>query len=954
VKHPDPPPATAADDQADAPSTREVLVLRFHLMSATLSFAVIGVAIGVLLGWWWSIPALKSIVPGSTTMKVNTAIALLLTGVALLVHRSEKYTRRHELILKYCAGTAAGIAFLTTLEHMTGWNLRIDQLLMSDDALSGAPGRMSLATAVCLMLVNVALLIAETAGRYQIAQVLIAVAAMLATVNGVGYAFGLEAFTGVASYGAMALHASISILLICLAFLFARPEDGLMDAVVDGGPGGLVIRQLLPAMFFLPLLLAWLSWQGVRAGWYEASFAMAVFVGLTINVLSYAIWAGGHLLRGFENKRQAAEGLRLQSEERLRRAVSDAPVPMIIHGDAQQILHMSRGWSDLCGYDLKDTPKLTDWIEKVEPAGTAGLTAYFTRVRTATETVRGGEFPIQTSTGAGRVWEFSTTPLGAASDARTFVTMAVDITERKEAEAELRSLNEGLEQRIAARTTELTRVNDALKRQSDQLQEQATLLDLVRDGILVRDLYGTIVYWSAGAADMYGWPAAEALGKVSHQVFRAEYPRPLAEIEKQVISAGFWEGEVVHTTKTGTRILVESRWTLTRTERGAPQGFLEVNRDITARKRTQDSLRDSELRFRAVAETAIEGIFSMDDHGKIRYWNPGAERLFGRSVNEAMGAPVTVAIPGRFLTPDQIGSGEPVVGTTFETDGLRKDGSTFPLELSLSAWATSQGAKFYTAIARDVTERKAAERALEAKADELSRSNQELEQFAYVASHDLQEPLRMVSNYTQLLARRYKDQLDADANEFIEFAVDGAKRMQELIHDLLQYARVGTRGKEFKPAAADEIVADAVANLTGAIEEAGAQVIVDTLPTLHCDASQLTQVFQNLIGNAIKFRRPGSKPVVRVSAARGEQATVVSIADNGIGIEPKYFERIFQMFQRLHGRSEYPGTGIGLALCKKIVERHNGRIRVESEAGQGTTFSFTIPDAAPRVDAVPS
>ncbi len=951
MKHPD-PALPLADDPADQPGARDVQVLRFHLTSATLSFAVLAVAVGALVGWWWSIPALTSVVPGSTTMKANTALALLLTAVALLMHRAEQFTRRGEVILKYCAGAAAIIAFFTIIEILTGWNLRLDQILVVDTTPGPAPGRMSLATAVCLGLVNIAILIADTPGRYRIAEALIATAAMLATLSAVGYTFGIEAFSGVASHSAMALHASVSLLLLCLAFLFARPEDGLMDAVVDAGAGGLIIRQLLPVVFFLPLLLAWLSWQGVRAGWYEASFAMAVFVALTINVLSYAIWAGGHLLRGFEHKRLAAEGLRVQSEERLRRAVADAPVPMIVHDDTDQILHLSRGWSDLCGHTLQDLPRLADWVTRVEAGGPARLAAYFTGARTATETVRGGEFRVLTRDDAERVWEFSTTPLGGApSGTRTFVTMAVDITERKAAEAELRTLNEGLEQRIADRTAELTRVNDALKRQSDQLKEQATLLDLVRDGILVRDLYGTIVYWSAGATDMYGWSSAEALGKVSHQLVKAEYPRPLAEIEQQVKTAGFWEGEVVHTTRTGTRISVESRWTLTRTDRGAPQGFLELNHDITARKRTQDSLRDSELRFRAVAETAIEGIFSMEDTGKIRYWNPGAERMFGWSAHEAVGQQVTTAVPGRFLTPEKTRSGEPVVGTTFESDGRRKDGTLFPLELSLSAWATTQGARFYTVIARDITARKAAEKALEAKAEELSRSNQELEQFAYVASHDLQEPLRMVSNYTQLLGRRYKDQLDADANEFIDFAVDGAKRMQELIHDLLQYARVGTRGKEFKPVPAGDIAASAVTNLAGAIEEAGAQVIVDALPTVSCDATQLAQVFQNLIGNAIKFRRPGSQPIVRVSAGRADQATVFSVADNGIGIEPKYFERIFQMFQRLHGRSEYAGTGIGLALCKKIVERHGGRIRVESDPGHGTTFSFTIPDAPARSDS---
>lgn len=205
----------------------------------------------------------------------------------------------------------------------------------------------------------------------------------------------------------------------------------------------------------------------------------------------------------------------------------------------------------------------------------------------------------------------------------------------------------------------------------------------------------------------------------------------------------------------------------------------------------------------------------------------------------------------------------------------------------------------------------------------------------------------MVANYTQLLARRYKDQLDSDANEFIEFAVDGAKRMQDLIHDLLQYARVGTKGKAFRPTPADRILADALANLAGTIEETQAEVQAADLPTLVCDASQMAQVFQNLVGNAVKFRRPGTRPVVRVSASRSDTGWTIAVRDNGIGIAPKYFDRIFQMFQRLHGRGEYPGTGIGLPLCRKIVERHGGTMHVASEPDRGTTFSFTLPDAPP-------
>jgi PAS domain S-box-containing protein len=344
-----------------------------------------------------------------------------------------------------------------------------------------------------------------------------------------------------------------------------------------------------------------------------------------------------------------------------------------------------------------------------------------------------------------------------------------------------------------------------------------------------------------------------------------------------------------------------------------------------------------------VAETAIEGIISINDQGLISYWNPGAERMFDRPAAEVVGEPVSIALPERVL-PSLETASEEIVGTTFETIGTRRDGSTFPIELSLSSWSAGASARYVTGIARDITERKTTEQALEEKAEELARSNHELEQFAYIASHDLQEPLRMVSNYTQLLSRRYKDKLDTDANEFIAFAVDGAKRMQDLIHGLLEYARVGTRGKEFTPTPMDQVVNAALMNLSTAIADAKADVNVTVMPTLACDASQLTQVFQNLVSNAIKFRRNGDRPIIKISAHRENGHWALRVADNGIGIDRKYFERIFQMFQRLHGRDEYPGTGIGLALCKKIIERHGGEMSVASEAGRGTTFSFTIPD----------
>ena len=242
----------------------------------------------------------------------------------------------------------------------------------------------------------------------------------------------------------------------------------------------------------------------------------------------------------------------------------------------------------------------------------------------------------------------------------------------------------------------------------------------------------------------------------------------------------------------------------------------------------------------------------------------------------------------------------------------------------------------------DISARKQVEEKLKKAMEELTRSNTELERFAYVASHDLQEPLRMITSYLQLLERRYKDRLDGDALEFINYAVDGSARMKTLINDLLTYSRVGTRGKDFVQVNCNEVMSLVLQNLKMAIDESQTQVTTAPLPVITADAVQVEQLFQNLIANAIKFR--GSQdPRIQIGSRKEGREWVFWVQDNGIGIEPRYFERIFVIFQRLHGREQYPGTGIGLAVSKRIVERHGGRIWVESKPGEGSTFFFTFP-----------
>jgi PAS domain S-box-containing protein len=367
------------------------------------------------------------------------------------------------------------------------------------------------------------------------------------------------------------------------------------------------------------------------------------------------------------------------------------------------------------------------------------------------------------------------------------------------------------------------------------------------------------------------------------------------------------------------------------------------------RNNAEEALRASESRFRLLVEGIKDyAVVMLDRSGNIQTWNSGAELVFGYKAEEIIGQPLR-----RFLPPQELETNTQeeelqkalVLGKVGAEDWrVRKDGTQFWANYATTpVYDTTGELQGFAYITRDLTERKQAETDLRKAVEELSRSNLDLEQFAYVASHDLQEPLRAVAGCVQVLKRRYQSKLDARADELIAHTVDGVNRMQTLIDDLLSYSRAGTRGKAFEPCDCEGILNQALTNLEAAIEGAGAAVTHDRLPIANADAAQLTQVFQNLVSNAIKFRGEGPQKI-HVSARRDEGSWIFSVKDNGIGIEPEYFERIFVIFQRLHTRTEYPGTGIGLALCKKIVERHGGQIYVESELGLGSTFSFTLPD----------
>jgi PAS domain S-box-containing protein len=364
--------------------------------------------------------------------------------------------------------------------------------------------------------------------------------------------------------------------------------------------------------------------------------------------------------------------------------------------------------------------------------------------------------------------------------------------------------------------------------------------------------------------------------------------------------------------------------------------------DITKRKKAEEKLKESAVYLDIMGDA----LMVLDSRAKVIKINEVFSNLWGYTPDEVLGKPAFGMFAKEELPKHQreMGHAAKEGGVRlFETIALTKDKKEINVSVSGTVLKDEKGKLLnFIALFRDITASKQAEEELKKAVEDLKRSNKDLEQFAYVASHDLQEPLRMVASYVQLLERRYKGKLDSDADEFIAYTVDGAFRMQRMIQDLLTYSRVGTKGKEFEMMDSAHALGQAVANLFGVIDESGAIVSNDDLPKVKADETQIAQLFQNLIDNAIKFRGK-EPPRVHIGVKKKAGEWLFSVHDNGIGIDSQYAERIFVIFQRLHEKEKYPGTGIGLSICKRIVERHGGRIWMKSKPGKGATFFFTIP-----------
>lgn len=533
----------------------------------------------------------------------------------------------------------------------------------------------------------------------------------------------------------------------------------------------------------------------------------------------------------------------------------------------------------------------------------------------------------------GRNYDISDFPFTDIDGSPLILEMGIDVTERKLAEAELAKYRHHLEELVQQRTGQLEAANAQLEAVFNVVNVGMLL---VNDRGIVKRVNNTLARWVGRGLPATGSCQPGDIVGCVHALAAPEgcgttgYCRgcPIRNAFESVLQTG----RPVHDIETEAAISVDGNESRLWLEVSADPVILDGKRNVI--------LAMSNVTARKQAELAIERLASfprlnpnplaeVDFDGQVQYINPAAERLIPDLREKGLSHP-------------WLADWESMV------NALRTGDSRLSVrEVMVGDKWFGQTIHYVKEIERirlyglDITDRKRAEEALILTAEQMKRSNEELEQFAYVASHDLQEPLRVVTGYVQLIDRKYKGKLDADADQFILYIVDGVTRMQQLITDLLNYSRVGSRGAAFGRTDMQAVLGRALANLKAVIDETGATVTSDPLPIVHGDETQLAQLLQNLIGNGVKFRGD-HPPQIHISARRAGNRWEFAVRDNGIGIDKQYWDQIFVIFQRLHTRQQYAGTGIGLAICKRIVERHGGRIWLDSEPGHGTTFHFTL------------
>lgn len=958
-----------------------------------LCLVVVATGVLVLMGWYFKLTRLKSVLPGLATVKPNTALGFIALGFAVYLLSGNRGILKRDLFhvfthlrvklsFLFCLLTASTLAGLTLTEYFFHFDFGIDELLFKDPQSTLFPGRMSPITAANFLILCVAILCAATQSRWKLicSQITTLLVMLTSFISLLGYLNDLPSLYKIFIYSSIALPTTLAFILLSIALLWAQDDFGIAALLSGRGPGSVIARRLLPAIALIELTLISLGYLATKLGYYDLRFVPVTIVTVSVTLLSFLTLWNANLVNRIDLIRSLAIDKLSKRERQLSQSQKFAHLGDWEWNPNSKQFDLSEEMFEILGIQERSFFGLKEMLKSIKRHDRKLLKRYLNS-KMPEQQINSLEIRIVRPSGTVRTLQINgTISYGKEGRIDALLGSALDITDRKRMEVDIRTLAYRLR----------------------------LIVEHSPSGVALFDKNMRYLIASRRWVKDYQLEGYNYIGRSHYDLievserWKAIHQRCL---EGAIESSN--EDYITRPNNTVQWIRWEGRpW---HDQNGAVGGIIIFSEDITQRKRAELALvrANAELESKVKERTGYLDIlqkisraaneakdfesviqFCLEEVCKFAYWQVG----------HAFKIESTVGIefisthfwyfsdPKRFepfkLATDQLRLKNPksLLKAVFDShqviwlpnidsnpdfqraDAAKKCGLLAGIALPVIVEREVVGIlEFFSnrtqlpdtsfidimlqigfQVGR-VFERARTEKNLKMKALDLERSNQELEQFAYIASHDLREPLRVISNYCQLLEKKYGDRLDQNATKYMNYIIEGVGRMQTLIADLLAYSRIGRTDLEVESLDFNDALQKALQNLRVSILEHKAEIKSDKLPVLRANRTQIIQVFQNLIGNAIKFHGQ-APPQITITAQEGHSEWLFSVKDNGIGIEQKYADRIFVIFQRLHTREEFPGTGIGLSICKKVIEKWGGRIWVKSQPGSGSTFYFTLPN----------